>query len=32
MLEIKMQMRNYKIDGMDLELDNEYLIQVHTWF
>jgi len=32
MLEIKLQTRNYKIDGINLELDNEYLIQVHTWF
>ena len=32
MLEIKLQTRDYKIDGVDLELDNEYLIQVHTWF
>ena len=32
MLEIKLQTRDYKIDGIDLELDNEYLIQVHTWF
>ena len=32
MLEIKLQTRDYKIEGIDLELDNEYLIQVHTWF
>ena len=32
MLEIKLQMRDYKVDNLDLEFDNEYLVQVHTWF
>ena len=32
MLEVKVQSRIYAADGIDLELDTEYLVQVHTWF
>ena len=32
MLEIKLQIRDYEVDNLDLEFNNEYLMQVHTWF
>ncbi len=31
-LEIKIQARQYEIDNIDLNLDTEYLLQIHTWF
>ena len=32
MIEIKLQARQYNTDNLDLDLDYEYLLQIHTWF
>ena len=32
MLEIKFQLREYKLYSIDFDTDTEYLVQLHTWF
>jgi hypothetical protein len=32
MLEIKFQLREYKLYSIDYDTDAEYLVQLHTWF
>jgi hypothetical protein len=32
MIEIKLQLREYKLYSIDFDTDIEYLVQLHTWF
>ena len=32
LIEIKLQLRDYKLYSIDFDTDREYLVQLHTWF
>ena len=32
LFEVKLQLREYKVDNLDLNFNQEYLLQLHSWF